>query len=191
MNGATMGTEAIHFEDWRHLACQFCVILWWQICSPLRFIVVLWVFWKLLQSCDGLPSTLFSILISCHQTLFLSETEKSTSAPLKSRTTLPGAKWSCTVHCSNRCWPTKETLKLSWPVKNEQPAVMNEESSVLVMLYTGTWLCLFLWKLKVIYINILYFLWTFTYIKMKKKMWIWNCLEWHFLKCQILIYLFI
>lgn len=45
------------------------------------------------------------------------------------RTTLPQAMWSCTVHCSSRCWPRKETLKLSWPVKNEQPAVMNDDCS--------------------------------------------------------------
>lgn len=185
MNGTTVGTEAIHFEDWRHLACQLGVFLWWQICSPLRFIVVLWVFWKLLQSGDGPPSTLFSFLKSCCQTLFLSEMEKSMSSPLQSRTTLPQAKWSCTVHCSNRCWPTKETLKLSWPVKNEQPAVMNDESSVPIMLYTATWLWLFPLKLDVIYCPYSAFalVRTCTDINMK-KMWIWSCIKWQFLNVK-------
>lgn len=43
------------------------------------------------------------------------------------RTTLLQAICSYIAQCSSRCQPWKETLKLSWPVKYEQQAMMNDD----------------------------------------------------------------
>lgn len=99
---------------------------------------------KAVKTCVMVFLTLCSLFWNPVRELFSSWRRRVCDCSSYERTTLLQALWSSTVHCSSRCWPRKETLKLSWPVRNEQPAMMNDDHSVLIMLFAVTWLWLLL-----------------------------------------------